>query len=94
MVAENRVINHSERVSAEVVDTNEARKIKLRVETYNDGLGWYSSGSLMLGIEQLPLLEQAISQMRQMERARENHSCVILPFPGITEEERDCGARI
>lgn len=60
----------------------EGKEVRIRLESYDDGLGWYSSGCLTLPLHQLPLLEQAIADMRHepIEEVAD-----IIPFPGLVE---------
>ena len=86
MLSESQRITPTERVCVETDETHGRRAVKIRVEGFDEQLGWYSSGSLTLGIEQLPLLEQAVAEMRQIERNRTEHVCEIIPFPILTEQ--------
>lgn len=86
MLPEPNISNRSQRVRADVVQSDGLRQVKIRLETFDDKLGWYSSGSVTLGMEQLPLLEQAIAEMRSFERNRTAHVCEIIPFPTLSEE--------
>jgi hypothetical protein len=70
-------------------DIKGARQVKLRVESFDDRLGWYSSGSLTLTLEQLPLLEQAIAEMRTYARACNDQPCEIILFPAPIEADAD-----
>ncbi len=81
MLSESQIIAGSERVSAEIEHVETERRVKIRVESFDAQLGWYSSASLSLGLDQLPLLEQAIAEMRRCERHRATAGCSIIPFP-------------
>lgn len=61
---------------------SQGKRVKIRVENYDRGLGWYTSGSLTVPLNQLPLLEQAVQQMRTTERADQEEYGKIIPFPG------------
>ena len=65
-------------------------RVKIRVESHDEGLGWYTSGGLTLPLEELPLLEQAIEEMRS-QCAREKYG-VIIPFPGLETESANQAA--
>ena len=81
MVLESCIAPRSERVSAHIEHEGGSRQVKIRVERFDERLGWYSSGSLTLSTDQLALVEQAIAEMRNIERAHPAHECQIIPFP-------------
>jgi len=60
------------------------KRVKIRVENYDETLGWYPSGSLTLALHQLPLLEQAISVMRAGTADDVPFGDKIIPFPSLT----------
>jgi hypothetical protein len=70
-----------QRVAVELEPSTCGKRIRIRLENYDANLGWYPSASVTLPLHQLPILEQAIAEMRQQE-----WSCEIIPFPGIAEE--------
>jgi len=70
-----------ERVSADAQPCD--KRVKIRMENYDEILGWYSSGSLTLALHQLPLLEQAISEMRAGTADDVPFADKIIPFPGL-----------
>ena len=70
--------DNAQRIQVELQTRPEGKEVRIRLESYDTGLGWYSSGSLTLPLHQLPLLEQAIADMRNeppLETAE------IIPFP-------------
>ena len=71
-----------QRVQVEAEPGGPDRRVKVRVESYDELLGWYTSGSLSLGLHQLPLLEQAIQTMRSWASCDETPEEQIIPFPG------------
>lgn len=85
MVAESQITARSERVRLEAANGGGgtgSRRVKICVEGFDEKLGWYSSGSITLALDQLALVEQAIAEMRCAERARtQHHECEIIPFP-------------
>jgi hypothetical protein len=86
MVLESQISPRSERVTTQMeLMPDGSRRVKIRVEGYDEKLGWYSSGSVAIALEQLPLLEQALAEMRAAERNREPHVCEIIPFPLVAE---------
>jgi hypothetical protein len=87
MVAESHISPRSERVQVAMEEGGGSRRVKIRIESFDEKLGWYSSGALTLGLEQLPLVEQAIAEMRQIERARQQTTCEIIPFPPLAAAE-------
>ena len=70
---------HPQRVSVELEVHPGGKTARIRVESYDENLGWYSSGALALPLQQLPLLEQAINDMRSIPR--EPEYAAIIPFP-------------
>ena len=77
-----QICESAQRIQVELRPRPEGKEVRIRLESYDDGLGWYSSGSLTLPLNQLPLLEQAIADMRHepvVELAE------IIPFPGMSE---------
>jgi hypothetical protein len=82
MVEEAKLCERSQRVQVEMEAHPAGKRVKIRVECYDDGLGWYTSGSVVLPLQQLPLLEQAVDEMRRAPQ--ENDCATIIPFPGIS----------
>jgi hypothetical protein len=80
MVEEAKLCENAQRVQVELERHVHGKRVKIRVENYDSVLGWYSSGSLAVPLHQLPLLEQAIGDMRTVDR--EDDFAQIIPFPG------------
>ncbi len=57
------------------------RRVKIEVENHDPVLGWYTSGALALPLEQLPILEQAVDEIRRCPDTEQYGK--IIPFPGI-----------
>ena len=74
---------HSQRVQVQMERHPQGKRVKIRIENYDAGLGWYTSGSLTVPLHQLPLLEQAVEEMRTLNR--EEEFAEIIPFPGMAE---------
>lgn len=72
----------AQRIQVELQARPEGKEVRIRLESFDNGLGWYSSGSLTLPLHQLPLLEQAIAEMRNEPLVE---TADIIPFPGLTE---------
>ena len=72
----------SQRIQVELRARPEGKEVRIRLESYDDGLGWYSAGALTVPLHQLPLLEQAIADMRHEPLIE---TAEIIPFPGLTE---------
>ena len=82
MVEEAKVAESSQqRVQVQMERRSDGQRVKIRVESYDAGLGWYTSGSLQLPLHQLPLLEQAVEEMRRLPQ--EEEFADIIPFPGM-----------
>ena len=73
---------NGQRIQVELQTRADGKQVRIRLESYDEGLGWYSSGSLNLPLNQLPLLEQAIADMRNEPLVE---TAEIIPFPGLTE---------
>ena len=71
---------HAQRVEATIERTAQGARVKIVVESHDAGLGWYTSGSLVLPLHQLPLLEQSIAAMRRQPAEVEEYGKII-PFP-------------
>jgi hypothetical protein len=74
-------LEQCQRVHVEVDSSSAGKRLKIRVESYDDRLGWYTAGSVALPLHQLPLLEQAMEDLRSRGSA-ETTSSKIIPFPG------------
>ena len=72
----------AQRIQVELQARPEGKEVRIRLESFDNGLGWYSSGSLTLPLHQLPLLEQAIAEMRNEPIVE---TADIIPFPGLTK---------
>lgn len=81
MVEEAKLSESSQRVQVQMERHPLGKRVKIRVESYDQGLGWYTSGSLVVPLHQLPLLEQAVEDMRRMPQ--EEEFADIIPFPGM-----------
>lgn len=90
MVTEQPALQHGQRVNVEMECTPHGRRVKIRTENHDEGLGWYTSGSLTLPLHQLPLLEQAVAEMRRQAR-EEQEFAKIIPFPGLSSEAQPAG---
>jgi hypothetical protein len=74
-----------QRIKVEIESRNLERGVKIRLENHDQSLGWYTAGSLALPLHQLPLLEQAIEEMRRQEASAEACSEKIILFPSLSE---------
>ena len=74
-------LEQSQRIQVEMERHRQGKLVKIRVEHYDERLGWYTSGSLSLPLHQLPLLEQAVEEMRTYESSEETLSEKIILFP-------------
>jgi hypothetical protein len=78
-----------QRIQVEAEPERSDGHVKIRVENYDEFLGWYTSGSLSLPLHQLPLLEQAIGDMRSCARSEEPLEEKVIPFPGLPPQTRE-----
>lgn len=79
LATQDRTLEQSQRIQVEMENN---RMVKIRVESHDSNLGWYTSASLNLPLHQLALLEQAIEEMRRGNDAVESGEGNIVPFPG------------
>lgn len=82
---EAKIAEPTQRVLVEMDCRACGKRVKIRVENHDEGLGWYTSGTLTLPLNELPLLEQAIAEMRR--EPVETEYAEIIPFPGMGEAE-------
>jgi hypothetical protein len=78
-----RQFEQVQRIQATVEGLPEAKCLKICVENYDQGLGWYSGGSLTIPLHQVPLLEQALQAARAECPEAKDNSPTIVPFPGL-----------
>ncbi len=71
-----------QRLRVEMETLESGKRAKIRIESYDEHLGWYTSGSLSLPLHQLALLEQAVADMRACESHDQFSGEKIIPFPG------------
>jgi hypothetical protein len=69
----------SQRIRVEMESHPEGKRVKIRVEHLEERLGWYTARSLSLPIHQLPLLEQAVAEMRSCEASEQDDKIVFVP---------------
>ena len=76
---------NTERVQVEMERGASGNRVKISIERYDECLGWYPSGCLNLPLHQLPLLEQAVAEMRASEESK--NFAQIIPFPGMEKAD-------
>jgi hypothetical protein len=81
-------LEQSQRIQVDMEPHGLAKLVKIRIEHYDPRLGWYTSGSLSLPVHQLPLLEQAIAEMRACASSEASPGENIIPFP-LPGEQRE-----
>lgn len=86
MVEEAKICECAQRVQVVMERHAQGKRVKIRIENYDAGLGWYTSGSLIVPLHQLPLLEQAVAEMRSVQHEDESEYGKIIPFPGWAGE--------
>ena len=77
-LTQSKTTQETQRIEVELDSTAVEKRVKIRVQSYDERLGWYTAGSLSLPMHQLPLLEQAIEEMRKQAC---DDSDNIIPFP-------------
>jgi hypothetical protein len=55
--------NDCQRIQVAKEVRGEEKVLKISVERFDDALGWYVAGSLVLPLQQLPLLQQTLNEM-------------------------------
>lgn len=75
-------------VTKEVAGANATVKISL--ERYSETLGWYAAGALSIPLHQLPLLQQALDEMKVPDCVECKEAILpvkkIIPFPTMMPE--------
>jgi len=84
IVEEAAIAESSQRVQVQMERHPQGKRVKIRVESYDAGLGWYTAGALTVPLHQLPLLEQAVEDMRRV--STDDEFADIIPFPGMVTE--------
>jgi len=79
LATQDRTLEQSQRIQ---VERESDRTVKIRVESHDPRLGWYTSASLSLPLHQMALLEQAIEEMRRGSDGNLPAEGNIIPFPG------------
>lgn len=75
-------LQQSQRVQVELQPDHDEKRVKIRIESFDEHLGWYTAGSLQLALCQLPLLEQAVVEMRKLQPEHQDPvEEKIIPFP-------------
>jgi hypothetical protein len=72
-----------QRVSVAFEGCAPGKRLKISLENFDNGLGWYAAGSLSIPLHQLPCLEQAIEELRRSEANSASTPGTIIPFPGL-----------
>ena len=80
-LTQSRAVEQNERIDVELELHPLEKRVKIRVQSHDERLGWYTAGCLSLRMDQLALLEQAIEQMRASQSSEEGNK--IIPFPGV-----------
>lgn len=75
----------SQRIQVEMDASLGERSVKIRLERFDELLGWYTAGALALPLHQLPLLEQAVAEMRSHQAGAEMDKIIL--FPGVPAGE-------
>ena len=84
ILEEANIAESSQRVQVQMERHPEGKRVKIRVESYDAGLGWYTAGALTVPLHQLPLLGQAVEDLRRVSIDEEFAD--IIPFPGMVSE--------
>ena len=82
-------LQQSQRVQVELEGYGQAKCVRIRVESHDDCLGWYTSASVSVPMGQLPLLEQALAGLSRPRFCE--GSAKIIPFPGVAAGAKPVG---
>jgi hypothetical protein len=72
-----------QRIRLETESHPAGKRVKIRVESFDECLGWYTAASLSLPIHQLPLLEQALSATATEVASDSDPEEKVIAFPGL-----------
>ena len=81
-LTQTKIVEQSQRIDVQL-EAGLEQRVKIRVESHDERLGWYTAGSLSLPLHQLPLLEQAIEQMRRLQNAPDDDKIIPFPAPNL-----------
>jgi hypothetical protein len=81
-LTQTKIVEQSQRIDVQL-EAGLEQHVKIRVESHDERLGWYTAGSLSLPLHQLPLLEQAIEQMRRLQNAPDDDKIIPFPAPNL-----------
>jgi hypothetical protein len=73
----------SERVRVDLERGFPEPRVRLAVERYDEAQGWCLVNSISLPLNHLPLLEQALEELRRGSPTAEPPDRKIIPFPGF-----------
>jgi hypothetical protein len=76
-------LQQMQRVQINVEGAPDSKRLKISIENYDQGLGWYSAGALTVPIHQRPLIEQALEAWRDKSASDAADGNTIVPFPGL-----------
>ncbi len=76
-------VAQSQRISVTLEADQPTGRVKVCLESYDEYLGWYPAGALSIPLHQLPLLEQALEEIRIRGTAPTPSPAKIIPFPGV-----------
>jgi hypothetical protein len=77
-LTQSKTVEQSQRIDVQLDTKGFEQQVKIRMENYDPSLGWYTAGVLTLPLHQLPLLQQAIDEMRNRPLDEDDK---IIPFP-------------
>lgn len=64
--------------------------LKISLERFNECLGWYTAGALSIPLHQVPLLQQALDEIKTIDCAecveKVSSANKIIPFPTMMAE--------
>ncbi len=78
----------AERIQAELQHDSTGTRVRISVEGYDEARGWCAIGSIDFPLHELPLLEQALVEMRAGAKSSTKVPTNIIPFPGPGAQRR------
>ncbi len=72
----------AERIQVEWEHHSTGNRVRISVEGYDEIRGWCNIGSIDFPLHELPLLEQALAELRAGSKSSRGVASNIIPFPG------------
>lgn len=80
------VTSPCQRVYVDVEAGLEPKRVKICLESHDEGLGWYTAASLSIPLSQLPLLQQALEHSGCRTSVEDTAADNIILFPKLSPQ--------